>query len=77
MQRRDQWLIVGAGKQMVWSGIGGPPSPHRRAWHVRINLRGSASLRDMLDAQSERLGEALAEAVELAGRRQWDRADRA
>ncbi len=69
--RERQWLIRGAGAAEVWSGVGGPPSPSRMAWRVRIFQRGSVSTHDIIDVAEPHLADGLAMAVAEAARRGW------
>lgn len=67
--RERQWLIPGAGSSRVWSGVGGPPSPTRMVWRVRIFPAGSAEIQEMIDVAEPHLADGLEAAVAAAERR--------
>ena len=71
MWRDRQWLAPGTGGRMVWLGIGGPPSPTRVVWRVRIHPRGSVAVHDIIDVAEPHLADGLEAAVGEAERRGW------
>ena len=71
--RADEWLVQGQGGRTLWSGVGGPPSPHRRVWRVRLYPRDSSAIRDIIDTAEPEFAEAISAAVEEAERRGWTR----
>lgn len=73
MRRRTEYEIVGAGSRMLWTSIPAPPpASTRRAWYVRVELRGGAVF-DIVHASEPALADALLAAVTEAEGRGWDR----
>lgn len=74
MVRRTEWEHVGAGGVKAWSQM--PPAhpnmPTRRAWYVRVELRGGA-IHEMVHVTDLALADALEAAVSQAEARAWNR----
>lgn len=73
MRRDQQWYVRGT-KQMLWTRVPEPGAPQRRAWCVRIQLRGSVQTYDIFDSSAPGLAEALEIAVLEGERRGWAKA---
>src|SRR4051812_8758577 len=73
IQRRDEWLIPGAGGKLVWSGLKhGPHSAYRRIWRVRIMPRESTGIGyNLVDGEALSLADAILSAIEQGESRGW------
>jgi hypothetical protein len=72
MERRTEWAAAGPNKATAWLSIPNPTNPHsRRAWHIRIKIRGGVDSADIVDISEPALTDAVARALELAESKSW------
>jgi hypothetical protein len=69
MERRTEWQ---GEVNRTWLSIPGP-GPTRRAWHVRIKIRGGIDAHDLIDTSRPALADAIEEALTTAESRSWHR----